>query len=796
LEPHVEILAPAGSMESMIAAINAGADAVYMGGSRFGARAYADNPEEDRFLEAIDYAHLHGCRLYMTVNTLVKESELDQLYDFLKPYYERGLDAVIVQDMGVCALIRKQFPDLPIHASTQMTVTGYRSAKLLKEMGVSRVVTARELSLDEIRSIRDHVDIEIESFVHGALCYCYSGQCLLSSLIGGRSGNRGRCAQPCRLPYDVQGRPSQGAACDAQGRKVQKASGRVQGHSVQRSGRQKEKFQDERYVLSLKDLCTLDILPDIIESGVYSLKIEGRMKSPRYTAGVVSIYRKYADLYLKNGRSGYRVDPEDKRMLLDLFDRGGFTEGYYRQHNSRDMVALKEKPAFREGNQALFDRLDQEYVNKKKQEAILGQVTVREGEPVKLALTLSRPAMDAEDMEDGKISVAVIGEPAQTAQNQPLSEEKLRKQMNKTGNTPFYFEELAVNLTGNCFLPVQALNELRRAGMEKLEETILSRYLREEKARIPVESVDRGEHRTMFHTWAPKFHVSLEEPALLKIAASHPDVDAVYLDSVGFGAETWVEAVQKCHASGKRCALILPHIFRREAQRYLTEHSQELKNAGFDEFVLRSVEEIVFLRELGLGEVSMVFDANLYTMNHIAEDWMKQAGADRLTLPLELNSRELAELSSHSQTKSGNGEQTESGSQGRTATDSTDWELVAYGCLPAMVSAQCIVRTTEGCKKQPKLLKIKDRTGKELPVKNHCRFCYNTIYNPSPLSLLGQEQTVKRLSPAVLRLSFTMETPQQTRAVIDAYVDHFRYGKDTPAPFTDFTRGHMKRGVE
>ncbi len=205
MRAQVEILAPAGSFESMIAAVNAGADAVYMGGSRFGARAYADNPEEDRFLEAIDYAHLHGCRLYMTVNTLVKERELEELEGFLRPYYERGLDAVIVQDLGVFDFIRTHFPDLPVHASTQMTVTGWRSAKQLKEMGASRVVTARELSLEEIAAIRDHVDIEIESFVHGALCYCYSGQCLLSSLIGGRSGNRGRCAQPCRLPYDVQG---------------------------------------------------------------------------------------------------------------------------------------------------------------------------------------------------------------------------------------------------------------------------------------------------------------------------------------------------------------------------------------------------------------------------------------------------------------------------------------------------------------------------------------------------------------------------------------------------------------
>lgn len=728
MKPRVEILAPAGSIESMIAAVNAGADAVYMGGSRFGARAYAENPEEDRFLEAIDYVHLHGCQLYMTVNTLVKEAELEQLYDYLKPYYERGLDAVIVQDMGVFSYMRKHFPDLPIHASTQMTITGVRSAEMLKEMGATRVVTARELSLDEIRRIRDNVDIEIESFVHGALCYCYSGQCLLSSLIGGRSGNRGRCAQPCRLPYDVLGQ----------------------------AGKRKE-HTEERYVLSLKDLCTLDILPDIIEAGVYSLKIEGRMKSPRYTAGVVSIYRKYVDRYLQHGRKGYRVDPADKKMLLDLFDRGGFTEGYYRQHNGKDMVALREKPAFREANQALFDRLDREYVNMKKQEPIIGHVTVHEGEPVRLQLFKDEYEVD------------VFGDIVQSAQNQPLSEEKLLKQMNKTGNTPFCFESLTADLAGNCFMPLQALNELRRRGMDELEEAILSAFRRQ-----AVQKTDMDDSQIAGKTAAEqmKIHVSLEETGSFDVVLSCPEVDAVYLDSVGFDASDWKQFVERCHKEEKRCALIFPQIFRREAEQYFLKNQELLREAGFDEWVLRSMEELSFLKELKLDDRPMVFDSNLYAVNHMAKDWMKQAGAARLTLPLELNSRELAELG------------TEEG------------ELVAYGYLPAMVSAQCIARTTEGCRKQPKLLKMKDRTGKILPVKNHCRFCYNTIYNPSPLSLLGQEAMVKKMSLSVLRLQFTMESPQQTKAVIRAYADHFRYGKDTPVPFDDFTRGHMKRGVE
>ena len=261
---QAELLAPAGSYESMTAAVAAGADAVYLGGQLFGARAYAENLDMEQLKRAIDYVHIHGRALYLTVNTLLKEEELEEkLYQYLLPLYREGLDAVIVQDMGVLALVREAFPKLPIHASTQMSLTGVHGARMMKELGVTRIVTARELSLSEIQEIYDKVDIEIESFVHGALCYSYSGQCLFSSIAGGRSGNRGRCAQPCRLPYLCEGK--------------------------------------RQYYLSPKDLCAVGILPEMLRAGVYSFKIEGRMKKPEYTAGVVSIYRRYLDRCLSMG---------------------------------------------------------------------------------------------------------------------------------------------------------------------------------------------------------------------------------------------------------------------------------------------------------------------------------------------------------------------------------------------------------------------------------------------------------------------------------------------------------------
>lgn len=751
---QVEVLAPAGSYESMEAAFAAGADAVYIGGSRFGARAYAENLDREMLCRAVDYAHLHGRRLYMTVNTLFKEQELKELPEYLSPYYERGLDAVIVQDLGAMAVIRKDFPDLPVHASTQMTITGVYGARLLKDLGASRIVTARELSLDEIRRIHQQVDVEIEGFVHGALCYCYSGQCLMSSLIGGRSGNRGRCAQPCRLPYEVwQG-----------GKKVNR--------------------RQEAFVLSLKDLCTLDALPDILEAGVYSLKIEGRMKSPRYTAGVTAVYRKYVDWYLKNGRKGYQVDPKDKQMLLDLFDRGGFTEGYLMQHNGKSMLALKEKPAFRETNQKLLEEIDKTWVKKKLQEPICGCIELTPGEEAKLTLTMTRA--NPEEM----IQVIVYGQEVQAAKNQPMTRETIGRQIKKTGNTPFVFEELTIVLNGDVFLPLQAFNELRRKGLEELENRIVSADFRVTKAEIRSEKQElRSEKQESGNTVkdgvngeyvetekisenkAPCLVVSVEEQHQLVPVLSCKEVGEVYLDADGFPAQVWEETIFSCRQAGKRCFLLMPEIFRTEAVQYFQKNKGQLMKAGFDGLVVRNLEEVQWWRE-NIKSLPLLLDASLYTWNRQAVQVMEEMGASRMALPAELNVHELRER----------------GTAGG--------ELLVYGRLPMMVSAQCVQKTVLGCSRRRGELSIKDRTGKEMPVKNRCRFCYNTIYNASPLSLLGQEKLVKTLNPAYLRLHFTNETQSEVERILKAWMDGFYYHRAVKSPVSDFTRGHFKRGVE
>lgn len=747
---RAELLAPAGSFASLKAAVAAGADAVYMGGARFGARAYAQNADQDEMIAAIEYAHLHGCRLYMTVNTLFKENELGELYEYLLPYYKAGLDGVIVQDLGALSFIREHFPGIELHASTQMTITSVYGAKELKRLGCCRVVPAREVSLEEIRRIYDETGMDIETFVHGALCYCYSGQCLMSSLIGGRSGNRGRCAQPCRLPYRVY-EQEKGTAVNK---------------------------EDQKCVLSMKDLCTLDILPQILEAGVFSLKIEGRMKSPRYTAGVVRIYRKYLDRYLEYGSEGYYVEPEDKKELLDLFDRGGFTSGYYTRHNGRDMIALKEKPEFRETNKELFDFLDREYVETEKKEPVEGYAYLAEGLPSVLTLTC------------GDISVTVSGQEPQAAKNQPMTREKVIRQLGKTGATAFEFTELEAEVCGALFLPVQALNELRREGFEALTEAIQNQWRRKAPEAGEVQNgADSGEKssraagcagpvpdesagkRPMYLT------VSAETGDQLSAALAVPEVRRICLDASSFQPERWAEFVQLIHQAGKECYLTLPHIFRTHAIGFFRTYRSCLEQAGFDGLLIRAFEEIQWMREEQIS-LSASFDASVYAWNHGAVHTLKEEQAAFITAPWELNSRELEPVFEACRR------------EGLLA------ELIVYGRAPMMVSAQCITKTVKGCSKCPSLLWMKDRTGARLPVQNHCAFCYNTILNPLPVSLHGCADSVKRLAPEGLRLCFTIETGEETKAVLNAFAAEFIRGENAEPPFTEFTRGHFRRGVE
>lgn len=730
---RVEVLAPAGSMASMRAALRAGADAVYMGGSRFGARAYAENPEEQDFLGAIDEVHLHGRRLYLTLNTLLKDREMERdLYNYVLPMYEHGLDGVIVQDLGVLSFLHEQFPDLPLHASTQMTVTGAEGAKLAARQGVSRVVPARELTITEIREIAQ-TGLEVEVFIHGALCYCYSGQCFLSSFIGGRSGNRGRCAGPCRLPYEVS----------------------KDGVVKTRSG--------EDYVLSLKDLCGLHALPDLLDAGVYSLKIEGRMKSPVYAAGVTSVYREYADRYLEEGRKGYRVDEKDVRFLKELFDRGGFTDYYYLNKDSfgdrtgREIVARKEKPEFRKTDETALKSVEEKYVQGTMQEPIRGSLWAKKGELLTLTAEL--------DLPEGPVAICQTGSIVEAAQKQPMKQDALEKQMAKTGNTPFYWESLDVEADSDIFVPMGALNELRRNALTQLESAACEMYRRETIAK---KSSDKTEWPT--ETEKKEWQVYIEDMAYLPAVLARP-VDAVLVDCACVKPSEWHSLVKRCHEHGKKCYLGMPYIFRIHSRVEWKENRDLLEEAGFDGFLVRNVDEAGFLEELGIsGE--RIGEPTAYTLNMRAREVWKEHGVARFVMPVELNRAELK--------------------QRRHPQDG----LLLYGYLPMMVSAGCVQRTMDGCNKKQGWHMLTDRKRETFAVKNVCRYCYNVMFNSKPLSLHGCYEEISDIAPGFYRIHLIRETVTEAEQILDRFMDEFSEGKVGTDSGKAFTRGHFKRGVE
>ncbi len=732
-----ELLAPAGSYETMVAAVLAGADAVYLGGNLFGARAYANNLDTETLKSAIDFVHLHGRKLYLTVNTLLKEQEMqEKLYSYLLPFYQQGLDAVIVQDIGVFSFIQKYFPKLPIHASTQMTLMGPYGAKLLKEMGAVRIVTARELSLEEIQKIH-HTEglesLEIESFIHGALCYCYSGQCLFSSLAGGRSGNRGRCAQPCRLPYQVK----------------------------EKEQKKRWNRKEEPYQLSPKDLCSIELLPDILEAGVYSLKIEGRMKKPEYTAGVVSVYRKYLDIYIEHGREGFAVSDKDKKILYDLYNRGGFTKGYYIEKNGKDMMFLQGKEAeSEEKNQELFEAVRKEFLSVEPKEAIDGTIRIYSKEKAKLTVQFQNQ------------SVTVFGKEVALAEKQPMTKENIAKQIEKTGKTPFSFSNLLIETDGKSFISITELNELRRTALEQLTAAYLQPFYREESQKEIYLKEIKNKKRELKSACQYKINVYLEKKEYVEAVTKFTEISSIYLDASEFSTDD-VKSYKK-RFPNQKFYYMLPPIFRDTTKNWLEQEYQSLLQAGIDGFVARNLDEFSFLKEKRKEkEIPIRLDSSLYGFNSESmQVFEKQWNVEQITLPLELNGRELAQIADKRS------------------------ELMVYGYLPMMVSAQCTMKNLKGCSCKSGTLLLTDRYNNEFTIKNRCKFCYNKIYNCKPLSLLSVKKEVDRILPSAIRLDFTLESVKEVTEILTKFIQAYQKGiLFSEEPFA-FTRGHLKRGIE
>lgn len=797
-----EILAPCGSIASLKGAVKAGADAVYIGGSKFGARAYAENPDNDELLSAIDFVHLNGKKIYMTVNTLLKEDEIrKELYDFIEPCYLHGLDAVIVQDLGVLEFLRREFPDLPLHASTQMTVTNSDGANLLKEQfGITRVVPARELTLPEVRRLREGTELEIECFVHGALCYSYSGQCLLSSMIGGRSGNRGRCAQPCRMKYDLL----------LNNKKI-----------------------GDSYALSLKDICTLEMLPDLVEAGIDSFKIEGRMKKAEYSAGITACYRKVLEKYFELGKDEYTSYIKNNPDFLsdtvseaaELYNRGGFSCGYYPSFHGKAMMST-ERPnhngvkvgtvsnnssgrisirtseminpqdvleirggdtfeftagaegvkscmeskdriyevnvsknlklgkgdeVFRTRNNKLLNEINEKYLLKDEKPCVSGILTVEKKKELEFTVY------------SGSLSFTAKGDVIEEARSVPMTPEKMAEVLKKTGEAEFAFDDLKINCKDNVFVPVGALKKIRREAFSGLHDKILSSFRRNVPDSVSKECSERKLITECNEN--PGVIVSIVNKEQLLQALTYENVDEVYVDAQELTLKEQTELCKMVCDAKKEAFLVLPRIFRiKEKERY----ERELTPDGYG-LVANSIDEIAFVKT-HFPNCKIRLSESLYVTNTYAKSAVERAfGINEYTASVELNAHELTEL------------------------NLSDCNLIIYGREKVMHTAQCLMDNNSGCRKQRiseknEELSIRDKTGAEFPVRTLCPLCTNVIYNSSVYSLIGCRE-LDVLVPKAYVVSFVFEDGNEVKRVLDTFFNGSMLKGE-------YTKGHIRRGVE
>ncbi len=747
---RVELLAPAGGYETMVGAFNAGADAVYLGGSKFGARAYADNFDTQQVLDAISYAHLHGKKIYMTVNTLLKERELSQLYDFMLPFAERRLDGVIVQDLGVMDFIHRNFPEIELHGSTQQTVTGYYGARLLKSLGCCRVVPARELSLTEMRNIRDKADIEVEAFIHGAMCYCYSGACLFSSMVGTRSGNRGRCAQPCRLPYEYG--------------------------------------KEKGYPLSLKDMSTITMIPDLIRAGIDSFKIEGRMKRPEYSAGVTALYRKYIDRFYADPKAPFEVSGEDMEILRNLYQRTGISQGYYRKHNGKDMVTITS-PAYNATSDEILKDVRDKYLTSTLKINCTMDCMLKVGEPAYLSMTV------------GDECVSVIGNAVQEASKKPMDRESVLKQLGKLGSTGYKAENIDITIDDlgsgkGIFMAVSELNELRRSLTEAMDKRLMG--LDGDPAPVAANDSSTDENRAKdiesFRVYyesrekAGRLHVLVRTQEQLKAARKLIEkgepIGRIYVDSDLF-LESDLSGLDQCQV-----VAVLPYITREEdwdGSSFAWEIAQKAEAV-----LVRNLEQLGLLKDKEYkGRV--ILDYGVYTWNHGALEFLLKCNdpdkgfmISEISVPYELDFRESRDMA-----------------EAVKKICNIPISYNVYGRVPMMISAGCIKKTMDNCsgqmyKNHSDDLTIRDRMGNNLPVSCVCRSCYNVIWNAQPTSLHKKMDSIDRVACFdYLRLDMSVESGRDADEIMEFYLGLIQ-GYEGCDIFSErsYTTGHFGRQVE
>lgn len=725
---RIELLAPAGDYSCFLAGINAGADAIYLSGEKFGARAYAKNFTKDELIMAIDYAHIFSKKVFLTVNTLFKDNEMEELYEYILPYYVAGLDGVIVQDLGVISYLLKAFPDMPVHASTQLAITGLEGIRLLEKEGIKRVVLAREVSLDEINYIHENSSMELETFVHGALCYSYSGKCLFSSLVGGRSGNRGRCAGSCRQPYN------------------------------------------DKYLLSTKDICCLSILPDLINSGICSLKIEGRMKSPEYVAGVTSIYRKYIDLYysyiekhnlknekltdldIKNIKSKIFSGTDfelDNNNLISLYTRGGNSSGYYYNHNGKNMITIADA-SYKSDKGEVKNQIAKDYINSSKKIGIEGYIRIHSNENISLLINNE---------------VYYEGALCDVADNRPLTKETVEKQLTKTKDTEFEFTSIEYDISDNAFVRVSDLNELRRGALELYKSVLLNKYKRSinQRSKINYKKIDDYNNSIDNPLIACEISTIEQLRTVLKIDG----IDRIYVPY-----KVFLSHIEDILASKKEKEV---YIKFQSVIRYNFLEKNKSKIISIldktDGVLADSHEVISFLNSVSYSK-PVIGDVHIYGLNNEAVRKYRELNISTLTTPVELNKKELYR-------------------RGITGE-----ELIVYGYLPMMVSAQCVNNTLNGCDRKHKEIALSDRKGAVFTAVNNCEECENIIYNSVPIALDTEIDFIRKISPASLRIIFTLEDGESTKKIA-TYFTKFLVEGNNKSIFKEntYTKGHLNRGV-
>lgn len=766
MDKKTELLAPVGGYDSVTAALNGGCDAIYIGGSRFGARAYAKNCTDDEMEDIFRICRLRGVKVFLTVNTLCKEDELPLAAEFVCSMYNKGADGFIIQDMGLFYLLKNNFPNIPLHASTQMTVHNYKAVEELGKLGFCRVVLSREMSQEEIKQIKQRGIFkgELEAFIHGALCVSYSGRCLMSSFIGGRSGNRGRCAQPCRMDYSLL----------KNGKEIKKGC-----------------------LLSPKDIATENIVDDIVNSGVYSLKIEGRMKSPQYVYETTSFYRKVLD--------NKTITNEDRRELEQIFNRGGSsTTGYFNNFAGIDMISPYQKNSgtyvgkviksgknsvtvktvcelspgdgieiwnkgentgcgislhclsgenikldikgdtgakvYRTFDKKLDDKLKKACKTLTRQMEVKGKVTLGIGKPVKFTLF-------TEDK-----SVTVEGDIVTEAINRPLSSSDIISRLSKTGNTPFKVTEIEAETEENAYIPLSSLNNLRREACEKLENAILD-----------------IQHNAIMEKYIPYIPEKCEKQYFTVLvtdkeqlsAALECNIKRIYVEISRDMTDIILESIPVVHKKDIEIYGALPRIYRSYMYEEYKDIIEKLENSPLDGYLIRSFGSIETNKKL-------VFDYSFNIFNSKSLEFFVKRGD--VCLSPELNLKEINKLS---------GKNT---------------EAVVYGRIVLMTTHQCPVGLYDSRKNgrhcsnfgKSRGYELKDRKNAIFPVMTHCDSCTAFILNNAPL-YLPQD---KKIYTEYKRLDFTTESKEETKNIITSLVE----GKE-PVFSSGTTKGHYFRGV-